>query len=76
MDKKVQIILVGLNILLLLLVGSIGFIAKDLYKEVRYYPNTQISKDLDRVQDQIIAQQKEIHNLNTFLRDQYYERME
>lgn len=47
--RNLNWISLGMNIFLILLMGTVGFMAHDIYAEIRAYPNTTIKQDMQRL---------------------------
>lgn len=71
--NKAPIFLFILNVILVIMIGAVGFMARGLYTQVRAYPNTEIRQDVEslssRVQEKASLGQVEV--LTQELRSQY-----
>lgn len=52
-SSNTNTILIGLNVLLVALIATVGFMGKDIYGEVRAYPNTAIQVDMKQVRGEL-----------------------
>ena len=66
-------ILIAMNVLLLAMVGTLGFVGKDLYGEIRAYPNTTIESDIAQIRKDMNgkAEKENIRVMVSELRSQY-----
>ncbi len=72
-NNRAPLILIVLNVLLILLMGIVGFMAKDLYTQVRSYPNTEIRKDVEGIYAELDkkADRKNVNSIIEEVRVQY-----
>lgn len=73
LKDKAPILLTALNIILVALIGVVGFMARDLYTQVRSYPNTEIREDIEALSSEVRnkADSEKVDLLTQELRNQY-----
>lgn len=68
LNGNTHFVLIGLNVLLVALIATISFMGRDLYGEIRTYPNSVIEADMQQVRG-VLETKADKENINVIIRE-------